>query len=114
MGRLPTLSLFAGVLCTGALACDSVSDKQAPMATNVRSQVVVQKGPSPVSAPATIAVASTKPATPQKPRSLCSGKLAEAARAFPKKKLSRAAAKAATELSESLTVGSGKWTWLNF
>ncbi len=114
MGRLPTLSLLLGLSCTGALACDTVSEKEAPMATNERSQVVVQKGPTPVSTPATIAVASTQPAAPKKPRSLCSGKLAEAGHSFPKKKLSRAAAKAAGELPETLSVGSGKWTWVNF
>lgn len=121
MGRLPTLTLTLALsrraaLCGALLvcACDTVAEKDAPMATNERSQVVVQKGPVTVNAPATIAVASTQPAAPKKPRSLCAGKLAEAPHAFPKKHLSRAAAKSGSELPESLAVGSGKWTWVNF
>jgi thiol-disulfide isomerase/thioredoxin len=116
MGRLPTLSsgvvLAAGALAVGA--CDRVSEKDAPMATNERSQVVIQKGPVAQSAPATISVATTEPALPKKPRSLCAGKLAEAGRPVPKKRVSRAAATNAQQLSESLSVAGGKWTWINF
>jgi thiol-disulfide isomerase/thioredoxin len=116
MGGLPIVSRFAmlGLACLALAACDSVSSKDAPMATNERSQAIEQKGAAPVSTPATIAVAASEPAAPKKPRSLCSGKLEEAGRSFPKKHLSRAAAKNAAALPEALTVGSGKWTWLNF
>jgi thiol-disulfide isomerase/thioredoxin len=119
MGRLPTVKArpltFAVVLTLGAGlgACDSVPEKDAPMATNERSQSITQKGPAPVSTPATIPVA-TQAATPKKPRSLCSGKLEDAGRSFPRKHLSRAAGKDATELPETLLVGTGKWTWVNF
>src|SRR4051812_49419917 len=113
MGRLPTLS--SGLTLAFLLAaCDTVSEKNAPMATNERSQAITQKGPAALSTPATIAVKTTEPAAPKKPRSLCPGKLAEAGRALPKKHVSRAAAKSAPELPESLTLGAGKWTWLNF
>ena len=111
MGRLSTLS-FA--LCLLLSACDTVSQKDAPMATNERSQAITQKGPAPLSAPATIAAKVTEPAPPKKPRSLCAGKLGEAGHATPKKHVSRAAAKSASELAESLPIGGGKWTWLNF
>jgi thiol-disulfide isomerase/thioredoxin len=114
MGRLSTLSLAIGVACSALFACDTVAEKDAPMATNERSQIVVQKGPVTLNTPAAIAVvASAQPAAPKKPRSLCGGKLDEA-HSFPKKRLSRAAAKSASELPESLAVGSGKWTWVNF
>jgi thiol-disulfide isomerase/thioredoxin len=117
MGRLSIVRagaalglVYAGM---GLLACDSVPNKDAPMATNERSQAIEQKGPAPASAPATIPAATSQPA-PKKPRSLCSGKLEEAGRSFPKKHLSRAAAKSAQALPESLLVASGKWTWVNF
>jgi thiol-disulfide isomerase/thioredoxin len=123
MGRLPIVTsttsrgtTFAalGLACLAIAACDSVPSKDAPMATNERSQAIEQKGAAPVSAPATIPVAASEPAVPKKPRSLCSGKLEEAGRTFPKKHLSRAAAKNAATLPEAMTVGSGKWTWVNF
>jgi len=84
------------------------------MATNERSQAISQKGPPTLGTPSTIAVKTTEPAAPKKPRSLCAGKLVEAGRSMPKRHVSRAAAKSAAELPESLTVGAGKWTWLNF
>jgi len=98
-------------------ACDTVSQKDAPMATNERSQAITQKGPATLGSPATIAVKATEsaaPAAPKKPRSLCAGKPSEAGRPLPKKHVSRASAKGAPELPESLPVTSGKWTWLNF
>jgi len=95
-------------------ACDTVSQKDAPMATNERSQAITQKGPVTLSTPATIAVKASEPAAPKKPRSLCAGKLSEPGHTLPKKHTSRAAAKGAPELPESLAVGAGKWTWLNF
>jgi len=117
MGRLSTLSFALGIPLSMLLsqsACDTVSEKDAPMATNERSQAITQKGPATVSTPATIAVKATEPAAPKKPRSLCAGKLAEAGHSVPKKHVSRAAAKSASELPESLSIGAGKWTWLNF
>jgi thiol-disulfide isomerase/thioredoxin len=120
MGRLPFVNqragLVWGLVLTGvsAVACDSVPNKDAPMATNERSQAIEQKGPAPVSTPATVTAATSQPAAPKKPRSLCGGKLEESGRAFPRKHLSRAAAKSTPALPESLLVGSGKWTWLNF
>ena len=114
MGRLPTLSFGLCFALTTLAACDTVAQKDVPMATNERSQVVIQKGTPALSTPATISVAATQPAVPKKPRSLCAGKLAEAGHSFPKKHLSRAAAKAAVELPETLAVASGKWTWVNF
>ena len=117
MGRLPTLSLslrVAFVAVAALSACDSVSQKDAPMATNERSQAITQTGPAPVSSPATIPVATSQSSAPKKPRSLCGGKQADAGRSFPKKHLSRAAGKDASALPESLAVGSGKWTWVNF
>jgi thiol-disulfide isomerase/thioredoxin len=113
MGRLPSLS-FALCLALPLGACDTVSQKDAPMATNERSQAITQKGPSALSTPATISVKASETAAPKKPRSLCAGKLTDAGRALPKKHVSRAAAKGVPELPESLTVGAGKWTWLNF
>jgi thiol-disulfide isomerase/thioredoxin len=107
---LGALGLLA--LCSLA-ACDTVSEKDAPMATNERSQAITQKGPAPVSTPATIPVATTQPSAPKKPRTLCGGKQDES-HSFPKKKLSRAAAKTASQLPDSLAIGSGKWTWVNF
>ena len=86
----------------------------APMATNERSQVVIQKGPITPSAPAMVAVLASQPVAPKKPRSLCAGQLTEGGRAFPRKHLSRAAAKNAQDLPEILSVSGGKWTWLNF
>jgi thiol-disulfide isomerase/thioredoxin len=114
MGRLPTLSFALGLALSALGGCDTVSEKGAPMATNERSQAIAQKGPTPLSAPATISAKTTEPAAPKKPRSLCPGKLTDAGHALPKKHLSRAAAKTAPELPESLTIGAGKWTWLNF
>jgi thiol-disulfide isomerase/thioredoxin len=127
MGRLPIVneatslandrsSLFRAcrLAFVVLVACDTVPSKDAPMATNERSQAVEQKGAAPVSTPVTTPVAASEPAAPRKPRSLCSGKLEDAGRSFPKKHLSRAAAKNATALPETLTVGSGKWTWVNF
>ncbi len=118
MGRLPTLSsgwrlawFFASVAASNA--CDTVSRKDAPMATNERSQAITQKGPAPVSTPMTIAVA-TQSAAPKQPRKLCGERPEEPAHTFPKKRLSRAAANDASELPEALPVGSGKWTWVNF
>lgn len=109
MGRLSTLSL-AGVLF-GLGACDTVSQKEAPMATNERSQVVMQRGPVALGTPASLPVA-VAPAAPKQPRQLCSGKL-EGARSLPKKHVSRAAAKSAEALPEQLPVA-GKWVWVNF
>jgi len=119
MGRLPSLSLAWGFALTGVTfsclsACDTVSQKDAPMATNERSQAITQKGPAPLSAPATIAVKTTESAVPKKPRSLCAAKLPEVGHAVPKKHVSRAAAKSVPELPEALPIGGGKWTWLNF
>jgi thiol-disulfide isomerase/thioredoxin len=114
MGRLPTLSLALGLALPILGACDTVSEKNAPMATNERSQAITQKGPVTLSAPATIAVKATESAAPKKPRSLCAGKLAEAGQALPKKHVSHRAAKGVPELPEVLTIGAGKWTWLNF
>ncbi|HEY0463390.1 MAG TPA: TlpA disulfide reductase family protein [Polyangiaceae bacterium] len=109
------MSFALGLALPMLSACDTVSEKDAPMATNGRSQAITQKGPATLSTPATISVkASESAATPKKPRSLCAGKLAEQGRSVPKKHVSRAAAKCAPELAESLTIGAGKWTWLNF
>jgi thiol-disulfide isomerase/thioredoxin len=117
MGRLPTVSarwaIALAAFASTLAACDSVSEKDAPMATNERSQAITQKGPAPASTPVTIPVATTQPSAARKPRSLCGGKLDEA-RSFPKKHLSRAAAKDASAVPEALLVGSGKWTWVNF
>ena len=116
MGRLPIVSLNAALALAiaGLVACDTVASKDAPMATNERSQAVEQKGTPAATTPATIPVAASQPAVPKKPRSLCGGKLVEAGRAFPKKHLSRAAGKNAPALPETLPVASGKWTWVNF
>ena len=114
MGRLPTLTLACGLASLPLLGCDTVSEKDAPMATNERSQAITQKGPATLSSPATIAVATAKPAAPKKPRSLCGGKLDDNGRAIPKNHVSRAAAKGVPALPEALSVGSGKWTWINF
>lgn len=117
MGRLSTLSLFSLGMCLTIAACDTVSEKDAPIATNERSQAVASKGPSALATPAALTVGTAlpaaAPAAPKKPRSLCGGKL-DGTHAFPKKRVSRAAAKGTSELPESLSVGSGKWTWLNF
>lgn len=112
MGRLQALRFCA--LLALALACDTVPSKDAPMATNERSQAIEQKGPTPVATPTTIPVAASQPAAPKKPRSLCGGKHEEAGRGFPKKRLSRAASKSVPALPEALSVGNGKWTWVNF
>ena len=118
MGRLPIVNSTIGLaLCAAALAlgaCDTVPEKDAPMATNERSQAIEQKGAAPASTPATVTAATSQPAAPKKPRSLCSSKQEEAGRAFPKKHLARAAGKNAAALPESLLVASGKWTWVNF
>jgi thiol-disulfide isomerase/thioredoxin len=114
MGRLPTLSFALGLALPILSACDTVSEKDAPMATNERSQAITQKGPVTVSTPAAIGVKTSEPPAPKKPRSLCAGKLTEAAHSPPKKHVSRAAAKSALALPESLPIGAGKWTWLNF
>jgi len=108
------LSFALGFALPLLSACDRVSEKDAPMATNERSQAITQKGPATQSASATIAVKASEPAAPKKPRSLCAGKLSEAGHSVPKKHVSRAAAKSTSELPESLTIGAGKWTWLNF
>ena len=113
MGRLPTLSLALGLASSLLIACDTVSEKDAPMATNERSQAITQKGPVTQATATTIAVKASE-AAPKKPRSLCAGKLAEAGHSLPKKHVSRAAAKGTNELPESLPSGAGKWTWLNF
>lgn len=120
MGRLPIVSFSRAValasLAAGLAACDTVASKDAPMATNERSQAIEQKAsPAPVaSAPATIAVTASQPTGPKRPRSLCAGKLAEAGHAFPKKHLSRSSAKTSPAPPESLQISAGKWTWLNF
>jgi thiol-disulfide isomerase/thioredoxin len=114
MGRLSTLSFALGLLLPILSACDTVSEKDAPMATNERSQAITQKGPVTVSTPATIAVKASEPAAAKKPRTLCAGKLTEPGHSLPKKHVSRAAAKGLPEPPESLPVGAGKWTWLNF
>ena len=54
MGRLPTLSLALGLALSTLSACDTVSEKDAPMATNERSQAITQKGPVTASTPATL------------------------------------------------------------
>ena len=115
MGRLSTVSGRLGLAAVFfLLACDTVAEKDAPMATNERSQVVIQKGPVPLTTPAAISVAAAAPPAPKKARTLCAGKLGEPGRAFPKKRPSRAAAKGSPELPETLPVASGKWTWVNF
>lgn len=115
MGRLPTLSPSWLLALVVLGACDRVSEKDAPLATNERSQVVIQKGPVAESAKTTISVATTQPPVAKKPRALCAGKLALAGQPVPKKHLSRAAAKNAELLPESLAAaGAGRWTWINF
>ena len=114
MGRLPTLSLALGLALSTLSACDTVSEKDAPMATNERSQAITQKGPATTNAPAVIPVKTSEPAAPKKPRSLCAGKLGEAGYSLPKKHVSRATASGASELPEAMTVAGGKWTWVNF
>jgi len=115
MGRLSIVNCGSGLWLGLALcvACDSVPNKDAPMATNERSQAIEQKGPAPASTPATVTAATAQPAAPKKPRTLCDGKQGEG-HALPKKHVSRASAKSAHELPETLLVGSGKWTWVNF
>jgi thiol-disulfide isomerase/thioredoxin len=114
MGRLSSITVRLGLLCLTLGACDTVPSKDAPMATNERSQAIEQKGTPAATTPLTVPVAASQPAAPKKPRSLCGGKQEEAGRAFPKKHLSRAAAKNAPSLPESPAVGGGKWTWVNF
>lgn len=114
MGRLPPLTVLFALLLSSSSGCDTVSQKDAPMATNERSQAITQKGPATLSSAATIAVKASEAAAPKKPRSLCAGKLTEAGHALPKKRVSRAAAKGAAELPEAFTTGGGKWTWINF
>lgn len=112
MGRLPTLTCMLAFCAL--FGCDSVSAKDQPMATNERSQVVIQKGPPSPPAPATIAATVAEPSLSKKSRSLCAGKSVEAGRSLPRKRLSRAFAKSAPELPETLLVAAGKWTWVNF
>ncbi|HET7539212.1 MAG TPA: TlpA disulfide reductase family protein [Polyangiaceae bacterium] len=115
MGRLPTLSCTLFLALPILSACNTVSEKDAPMATNERSQAITQKGPPALGTPATIAVKASEPAAAaKKPRSLCAGKLSEPGHALSKKHVSRAAAKGAQDLPEVLSSGGGKWTWLNF
>ncbi|HEY2407431.1 MAG TPA: TlpA disulfide reductase family protein [Polyangiaceae bacterium] len=94
------------------LGCESAG-KDTPIATEERSQAVVQKGPAPVVAAATMPVAAKLADAPKKPRVLCS-RLEEPGRAFPKKSPSRVAAANEKSLPETLATANGKWTWVNF
>jgi thiol-disulfide isomerase/thioredoxin len=70
---------------------------------------------------ATTAVTATKKApapsaekTAKPPRALCSGQLDGEGKALPKKPISRSAAAGVSEPPPDLTLGGGKWTWVNF
>jgi len=93
------------------LACDDSNKKKQPFVTKERSQAVLG---STTSAP-TPAPAATSAAPAKKPRGpLCAGELEKPPRDMPKSSISRAAAPGATEQPEKLSVGAGKWTWINF
>lgn len=68
----------------------------------------------------TVATATSKPPAPsaekapKAPRALCSGQLDGEGKALPKKPISRSAAAGVSEPPADLTVGGGKWTWVNF
>ena len=80
MGRLPTLSSHSLGYCVLARArgcawqpATACQEKDAPMATNERSQAITQTGPAPVSTPATIPVATTQPSALRRNRARYAG-----------------------------------------
>lgn len=108
MGRLPAL----GVALVSLVAVSGCNDDKKPsLATGERSQAVTAVPTR--SAPAPVVSASAAPRPKHPPRKLCAAELEGPSRDFPKKSISRAAARGASEVPAELAVG-GTWTWVNF
>jgi thiol-disulfide isomerase/thioredoxin len=91
--------------------CEQPDPKKAPTATKERSQVVVSTaGPT---AAATTAAPSAPPAGKVR-RELCAGEMGKPGRDMAKSAISRASAPGVAPVAESVQVGGGKWTWINF
>jgi thiol-disulfide isomerase/thioredoxin len=110
MGRLQ----IVGLTILAACACEA-DPKKAPSAPRERSQAIADLAPAaPASTQATVAAPASASAKPTAPRVLCDGQLGGQGKPFPKKPVGRSAAVGAAELPETLAVGAGKWTWVNF
>jgi thiol-disulfide isomerase/thioredoxin len=117
MGRL---SIVNGSAVCGALlllpACDKDSaSAEDPGVPRSRSQAVEAT----TGAATTVAATSKAPVpsaqkAPKAPRALCGAELEREGKALPKKPISRSAAAGLAEPPPDLTVGGGKWTWVNF
>ena len=110
MARIVSRSCL--VLAFFSCGCDQ-SEKKPVTVTRERSQVVestaaAAPAPAPTPSPSALAPAAQKP-----PRKLCEGQLAKPGRAFPKDKISRAAAPGERERPANLAP-TGAWTWVNF
>ena len=94
-----------------ALGCDQ--ERKAPPAPRARSVAVQGSGSAkPASAPPK---PSSQPrAIAKRKGPLCGGRLDATGREMPKSELARESAPGAPALPATLTVGEGKWTWINF
>jgi thiol-disulfide isomerase/thioredoxin len=117
MGRLQALAtgiIAAIALCAGA-SCDKDGGATAPPPpTTGRSEAVKASDRLPATPTAPAATATMHHATaPAAPRELCKGQLG-AGHPLPSKPVSHAEAPGAPPLGDQVTVGGGRWTWINF
>jgi thiol-disulfide isomerase/thioredoxin len=94
-------------------ACETETRKDSLTAPKERSQVVARTGPEPSVTQTPPKPSAVEAPKPKPPRDLCAKELDAPPKALPKKALSREA-RGAAEPAETLTVGGGKWTWINF
>lgn len=110
MGRLPALALSCALLG----GCEADPSKKVSNAPRERSQAIADHAPANSGAAPKVTAAAVASVAPKAPRALCAGQLGEPGKTFPKKPIGRSAAAGAPEVPESLAVGAGKWTWVNF
>lgn len=121
MGRLqalgfgrPAATALAAAALLAAAGCDKDGGSAPPPPTSGRSDSVKANDKLPAAPNVPVAtVATTHAVKPSAPRELCKGQLG-AGRALPSKPVSHAEAAGAPPLGDQVTVGGGRWTWINF
>ena len=117
MGRLSLVSTKGVLLGAVLLAAGCDKDPARAEDTGVprsRSQAVEATTAATTTVAATSKPKASVEKAPKAPRALCSGELEREGKPLPKKPISRSAAAGVPEPSPDLSVGGGKWTWVNF
>jgi thiol-disulfide isomerase/thioredoxin len=119
MGRLPIViqeSAMLGAVVLVAAGCDKDPARaEETGGARSRSQAVEATTAASTTPAATSKPKASAEKAPKPPRALCSsGELERQGKPLPKKPISRSAAAGVPQPPSDLSVGGGKWTWVNF